>query len=750
MAKKKSKIQRDLFGNPLEDNDYMNGGSSIEEKIDPLEEFDHDFWEKKVNQFKTSGDKKRELEVYNIFIENSGFTSPYLLRKGTLLVDMGRFNDAFETLKSLYGCESHDTIVAPAQLQMARASAIQGKKDDMLNYLKEAFRTTIFFEGIGTYYGKRKLIRDITQITEFDKYRDTKLFQGTLTFEWEREDEIELESKINHYLKEKNIDPNQVDPVRLRLLEYLCEYTEKEVYLDFNLKLNWLVNTSNSIVIVHDKMLDYRNKFGIHYSWVHYATFNFSDEKLKCIQPLDSSHEARIINDVEYDKNDVELALKIIDDSVDVDILNTLVIRGIASSFSRSLGEETYRFRAKRRSYEYAVIVFPSSSKSEENITNFFNACGSQELLEVEKVIGKNYPTQYLKKSFKEQSDISLHQEINPLKASVKILLNNIKSEIEEIKDNHKRLDNLLGYAHTYFPHLLEEDAILFSDSVIEIVTTMFREATSSEINELITFSGNVLYSLLKSIVVGFHNSVYQSMGYIYNQVNDKITEIDNECTRLFILIYFDRYGVGDPKILHPILVTQFIKAEVPIIKSLLEYNYVRWLEKAERAEIIDYIQLNKLREHAIVELKRWVNRVPSRGTIMLYELLYAFSKYKEQTAKTVLNKELEDNVTKFNGKILRQLIKNKYFSYMEPEQVHRFSMKLDFKQIFTELNFIQGMHLVERLSKMGYKNAHDTIKVQALRLALNNNVNITTKTFKKYVSDNELARALKSRDPNI
>ncbi|MFX1500214.1 MAG: tetratricopeptide repeat protein [Promethearchaeota archaeon] len=748
MAKKNVKLQTDLFGNPVKERDFKKRVYEIEEKINPLEEpteFDHDFWEKKAQKFKELGDQEHELQVYNKFIERSGFTSPYELRKGTLLVDMGEYDEAMKTLKNLYGCESHDTIVAPAQVQIARISAIQGKKEDMINYLKEAFRTTIFFEGIGTYYGKRELIRDIAQVTEFEKYRDTEEFQEVLNFDWEREDEIQVENKINHYLKEKNINHIDVDVIHLRLLEYLCEYTEKEVYLDFNIELNWLVNTSNSIVIVHDKMLEYQNRFKgrIHYPTVSFAQFDFYQDRITKIKPLDSSDKIHTINDVVYDKADVELALKIIDDPINVDILDTLVFRGIESSLPHSLGKETYKFRAKRRSYAYAVVVFPTTSKSKESINNFFTLYGNKNLFKV----GKIFKIKDTEKFKKPPDTFQPQLQTSPLKTSMKVFLNHLKSEINEIKDIHTQLETLLENTRTYFNYFLKEDAVLISNYIIETITIMLRDATGDKIKDLIINSGDMLYFLLKSIEVGFHNTTYQSMNYLYSQVKDKIMKIKNEDARLFILVYFDRHGAGDPKMLHPELKAQFIKAKIPIIKSLLEYNYVRRLNIAERTEIIEKIKLDDLRRHLSTELSSWHRDIYSRGNTWLFELLYTFSKYKVQKAKIILNNELEDNVDKFNGNILKQLIQKKYFSFMEPEKIHRFSTKLDFEQIFTELKFIQGVHLVERLSKMGYKNAQETIKNQALKLALSKKVNTATKTFKKYVRDEELAEFLKSHD---
>ena len=124
MTNKKKKTQIDLFGNLINERDFKKRVYKIEQKINSLEEpteFDHDFWEEKAQKFRNIGDQEGELYVYNKFIERSGFTSPYILRKGTLLVDMGEFDEAMKVLKSLYGCEGQDTIVAPAQLQMARA-----------------------------------------------------------------------------------------------------------------------------------------------------------------------------------------------------------------------------------------------------------------------------------------------------------------------------------------------------------------------------------------------------------------------------------------------------------------------------------------------------------------------------------------------------------------------------------------------------------------------------------------------------
>lgn len=731
MVKKKTKTQTDLYGNPVNEQDFKKRIHEIEEKINPLEdptEFDHDFWEKKAKKFKKLGDQERELQVYNKFIEKSGFTSPYVLRKGTLLVDMGEFDEALKILKSLYGCESHDTIVAPAQLQMARASAIQGKKDDMIEYLKKAMRTTIFFAFSSGHYSKCNLIKDIKQTPEFDKYRDTEEFQEVLNFEWEREDEIKLENKMKHYLSEKQINPELIDPIRLRLIEYLLAYSESDVYLDFNFGLNWLVNSSNSILIVKDEMLDFQ---GIVKGRAHYAEFNFSQDKLTSIRHLDIPNKTYHIKDVVYNKADVETVLKIFEGHLDVDILeepNALII----SDFPYP---------------QIIVIVFPSSSNSRESIMEFLEINGSHKFFEIVKIIKKNYPENLIDESLKEPFDANRYQDIDPLKASFKALLDKIKSEIDETKDNYMKLEILLEYVQIYFSYLSKEESKIFTNFVKKIIAILLRESSIDDIKALISLPKEILRTLLESAGVDYY---YYGSDF-FDLIRDKIEMIDDDYTKLRILIYFDKHGGGvNPnfeKMLRQEIKTQFIKAEVSIIKSLLEQKYVRRLSKAERTEVIKQINLDGLRKHLSIELESWNRtfeglyfRIPSKGNILLFELLYNFSKYKVQIAKTILNKELEDNITRFNGQTLKQLIKNKYFSFMKPERVNKISANINFEQFFTELSFIRAVQLLERLSKLGYKNAQETIKDQALKLALNNEVNTATKTFKKYVSDEELA----------
>lgn len=752
MAHKKTKKQRDLFGNLVKEQDFNVRVYSIEEKITASEEpteFDHDFWEKEAKKFKEMGDVGRELVAYNKLIENSGFFAPYELRKGTLLVDIGEFDEAVKTLKGLYGCESHDTIVAPAQLQMARASAIQGKKDDMIEYLKKAMRTTIFFEGIGTYYGKRELIRDIRHTPEFDKYRDTEEFQEVLNFDWEREDEIELENKIKHYLIEKHLKPDLIDPIRLRLVEYLCKYPESEIYLDFKLGLSWLANKSNSILIFADEMLDYR---GLINDRAHYAKFNFLQDKLNSI--IDLENNTYNIKDVIYDKVDIETALKISEGPVDVDILerpNALAVRSVGGYFPYTRESEEYRVYTKRRSYDFSVIIFPSSSHSKEYLMEFLKVNGSLKFFEMSKNIKKNYPENLLENSLKKPFDPNRYRNIDPFKSSFNALLDKIKREIDETKSNVKKLKILLEYVQKYFPYLLKDDSIIFSDFVNEVLAEMLKELDIDEIEGLISLPNDLLYILLKSTEVQYKRYTYQRMSYFFELVKDKIAMIDDSYTKLTILMYFDKHGSGgNPNfetMLNQELKTQLVKAEVPIIKTILERKYVKRLSKAERTEIFEQIKLDGLRKRLSSEAMSWNHYLPSRESILLFELLYRFSRYNVQAAKAILNKELEENITRFNGKALKLLLKNNYFSYMTPEQVNTICTNINFEQIFTELNFIRGVQLLERLSKMGYTNASKIIKNQALKLARDKKVNTSTKTFKKYVSDEELTNLFKSHD---
>ena len=169
MAKKKAKLQKDLFGKTVSEDEVRKMESPVRKSV-PWEKkrsFDYDKWRAKVRAYRTSSNKSKELECYDILDESGSYnlSSEDFLRKGTLLVDTGKLEEAFEILDSLYGCEGHDTVVAPAQLQLARISAIQGKEGKMLFYLKEAFQTTVFFERYDPYsYYKTRVLREDIKI----------------------------------------------------------------------------------------------------------------------------------------------------------------------------------------------------------------------------------------------------------------------------------------------------------------------------------------------------------------------------------------------------------------------------------------------------------------------------------------------------------------------------------------------------------------------------------------------------------
>ena len=644
--------------------------------------------EKKAKIHREIHDEDGELDCYTQMIKNDEY-APGLLNKGTILINRGEFDEAIILLDKMYGCESHDTLWAPAQLQMARASAIQEKKEDMLEYLKKAVRTTIFFEGIGTYYGKRELFRDIEQVTEFDKYRNTVEFQEFLNFEWEREDEIKLEEKVKDYLIKKQISLELIDPIRLRLVEYLCKFVERDIYLDFNLGLNWLINTSNSILIVENEMLEI--KMGMR-GKATYAKFNFSQDKVESIKHLDITEKTFQIEDVVYNQMNVKKALEIVGGSVDVKIpegINPLVIKSPKSAFPYIQQSEEYRSYAKRRSYNYSVIIFPSSLHNKESLMTFLTLNGSRKFFEILTVTKKNYPENLPIESPK-NLDVNKFQDINPIQGSFKILLEKIKIGINETKNNSIKLKDLLEYAQIYFSYLSEDESIIFSDFVNEIIGEMLNKGNIDDLIAKFNLPNNNLYKILNSNL---------------------------------------------KTILHQVTKTQIIKPGSKAIETHLKLDYVRKLNKAERIEIFEKINFDELRKDL------------SSGSIVLFDLLYIFSKFNVPTARMILNKELENNIMRLNGRTLNELTKNKYFSYMEPKQLYEICKNINFEQIFKELHFIKGVQLLERLSKMGFKSAHETIKNQALKLALNTHLNTSTKTFKKYVSDEELANYLKLHD---
>ena len=178
--------QKDLFGNSINEAVYKKRVYLIEEKINPSEdpvEFDHEYWETKAEKFREMGDKEKELECQEKIIDNSGYTSPAEFRKGTLLVELGEFDEAMKWLNNLNGCESHDTYWALGQLQMARVAALQGKKDDMIEYLTKAMKTTLFFKEDSGHYSKKHLIEDIEKMKEFDNYRNLTEFKEVFKIE---------------------------------------------------------------------------------------------------------------------------------------------------------------------------------------------------------------------------------------------------------------------------------------------------------------------------------------------------------------------------------------------------------------------------------------------------------------------------------------------------------------------------------------------------------------------------------------
>ena len=98
MAKKKGKIQKDLFGKPVSEDEVPKINSPIR-KTKPWEKkisFDYDKWRAKVRAYRNSGNKTKELESYDILAEAEGYNlaPDDFLRMGTLLVDTGKLEEA--------------------------------------------------------------------------------------------------------------------------------------------------------------------------------------------------------------------------------------------------------------------------------------------------------------------------------------------------------------------------------------------------------------------------------------------------------------------------------------------------------------------------------------------------------------------------------------------------------------------------------------------------------------------------------
>lgn len=747
MAKKKTKIQKDLFGNNVEEGSFQQTIGSIVKKIDPPEEFDFEEWEKKVEKYRDRGNKKKELECYVEITEAWGCDIPSYIsfNKGTVLFDLGRYDEAFQILDNLYGCESHDTIVAPAQLQLARISAIQGKEEDVLFYLKEAFRTTIFFDFSSGHYSKRELREDIERIKVFDKYRDTKEFQEVINFNWEREDEFELEIKMRDYLRKKKINPQYLDPIRLRLIEFLCKYPESDVYLNFDIETMWLVNPSKSIVITKKDIMDFparrKGKF-------RYAKLNFSRESLKSVESFYLGKTTYNFEESTYSKENIEIVQKIIEGPADVQIYeNFLLFEPL--SYSRSMDNKSYRVYAKRRDNNYNVILFQQPL---ENISEFVAPNLTKDCMELIRAIFKNYPENPIEESKKENYDHDKHPDLDLIEEVIQTLCAKMFEEVEQKEDNQLKLYVISEYIHNYNSDLTNEEKLIFSCKINDIVENIFKKASINQIHNLITLPDNKLYKLLNSTKVGSNQFRYWMDTY-FELIKDELDKHEGENALLYILLYFNAYTFRNKNLEQSLkreIKLQVIKGEVYTVRKVL--GHLQQIPKSERGETFNNINLDQLYKILPLDIERMNQRGSSRTsreTILLFELLYTFSKFNVQSARKLLNKELIANFSKFKANSLEYVTKNKMFSLLSPVEVNKISATIDFKEVFSTLSFVKATQLLERFLKLGYKKARDTVKKQALNLALLDGVKTNTKTFKKYVSENELKDFLTKKKGN-
>lgn len=317
--------------------------------------------QKEARKFRKLKDKKRELECLSIMIKIDAY-APALLRKATILIDRGEFDKAIVLLDKMYGCESHDTLWAPALFQKARAAAIRNNKEDTIENLKKAMRTTIFFKSSLGHYSKRELIGAIRSASEFDKYRDMEEFQFVVNFEWEREDDIELENKMKRYFKEKNLNPEQLDPAQLGLIEYLCKYPESKIYLDFDLdeKREHLINRSKSVMIVCNDceiLKNLKNSRNVTYTQDKIEPFSWKLEEIKELtKPTEKTYN---FDGIKYKKDDIETVLKIIEGYVHA-LIPDKPYPLILYSTSTFGGKEDYKVYTKRKSDNYSTIISPT------------------------------------------------------------------------------------------------------------------------------------------------------------------------------------------------------------------------------------------------------------------------------------------------------------------------------------------------------------------------------------------------------
>ena len=316
----------------------------------------------KAEIYEELNDEDGQLEVY---VQMDEYSLAHL-KIGTILVNKGKFDEAKKILKNMRGCESNDTLWAPALLQLARTAAIQNEKEQMVDYLKEAMRTTIIFMNNARSYSKQQLIEDIEKTPEFDRFRRTEEFQFIFNFNWELEDEIELANRIEHCIKEKEITPEQLNRSNLNLINYLCEYSERDIYLRFNLDQDILINDSKSIVVVANNMLDQYIEENARYYKGSHPQFSFHQEKLEKIEYFDNhsniSHKDFSFKEFAYDKDDIETALKIIknlDEILIPERLFPLILKNLRTKYPYNERGGMYKRWEKRKSYDYSILIYP-------------------------------------------------------------------------------------------------------------------------------------------------------------------------------------------------------------------------------------------------------------------------------------------------------------------------------------------------------------------------------------------------------
>ena len=756
--KKKTKLQKDLLGNIVKEEDIRPAQVPIDLFLkEDSDEFDYHKWLEMTQNYQDQGDKEKELECYNILANSEDWcmSSANFLRKGTLLVDMGRLEEAFQILDNLYGCESHDTIVASAQLQLARISAISGKEDKMFFYLKEAFRTTVFFDtpSLGGYSASQ-LFFEIERIREFDPYRESEEFQKLINFDWKREDEIELKIVINDYLRKKKINPKYLDPIRLGLVEFLCKYPESDIYLDFDIEGLWLANSSKSVLIINKTLIEsfyrekiksrsYQDKEGQHHyaigGSVHGAHINFSQGSLESIKSYYTEEETYTFEKGEYKKETIEIVQKIIEGSSDVTVYDNF-LEFKPESYTRSPPDwRSYRVYQSRRDNNYHVFTF---AQSLENCSGFVLPKLNDYALKLILTLFKNYPENPIEESQKENYDPDSYADIDLVDEVIKELGVKMRTEIESVEDYEEKLDKILDFNNTYYSSLTSEGTRIFSNIINNVVKSMLKGATLNQIHSLI--KDNILYILLRSIDFDF-----SWMNSYFEVIKEELEKHEGHKVLIDILLYFNSHIYSMNKNLQKLLAREIklhvIKGEADIIRKVLPH--LKLIPKSEREIVFNKINLKELYNLLPDEIEKINQLLPSninRGSILLFDVLLQFSKLHVTSAQKLLNKKLIANFPKFNTISLGYT--TKMLSFLSATEVNELCNSINFDELFRYFSFSKAIQIMERFSKAGYKNAEEVIKSYALNLALENKIKTGTKAFKKYVSNKELEDFLKAQ----